>query len=325
MVRVGRESSVSILDGTHLPARGKEYAVSYLILPDGTIQVTTEQEALAIRAHLLSATPDIAALQGQLRILNEVLRACQDELGGAAPEALPGLIRKLRLMEPNDQLRIERNYWRARSMELGEEVIIWQRRAGRDAAPTTEIFADLQAKVKAACSNFAQQLEAARPASEPRAVASSAAAPADRPPPESIASQAASADREVGPELGAGDPSPRLELRQIRERLGFSQRELAAALGQTQDRISLMERGSARIALSLLAAARALESSTGQPGAAAAGAAPAAAEDAPPDSAAPAPERPPVLSDADLEELAGCPSLREDAADDSSPIEGVDL
>lgn len=300
----------------------------YLILADGTIQVTTEQEALAIRAHLLAGTSDIAALQGRLRDLGEVLRACQDELGGAAPEALPGLIRKLRLMEPNDQLRIERNYWRARSMELGEEVIIWQKRAGRDVLPTAEVFADLQAKVKAACSNFAELLAAARPASKDRALTSGADRQADRPPPEDLAPAGPAAHSNTGQELGGGH-SPRLELRQIRERLGMSQRGLAAVLGQTQARISLMERGNARVTPELLSAARALGSSAKQE-------AEAGQTTAPQDVARPiepsavTPQDPPAaahemsISDADLDELAGMDAGEDDGADDAQ-TDGADL
>lgn len=294
--------------------------MSYLILADGTIQVTTEQEALAIRAHLLAGTPDIAALQGRLRSLSEVLRACQDELGGAAPEALPGLIRQLRLMEPNDQLRIERNYWRARSMELGEECIIWQKRAGRDALPTAEVFADLQAKVKAACSNFALQMAAAKPASEPRVLAARSDQPAaDRPPPDDLTPDAAAPPCEPSAERAGGSLPPRLELMQIRERLGLSQRELAAELGQTQARISLMERGNAKVAPELLAAARALGSPAKQE---ANGVAPPdevrpVEQQGPPAMDMPAPDRSMSISDADLDELAGVDASEDAGADDA--------
>lgn len=293
-------------------ANGKDYAVSYLILPDGTIQVTTEQEALALRAHLLTATPDIAALQGQLRGLADVVRACQDELGGADPAALAGLIRKLRLMEPSDQLRIERNYWRARSMELGEEVIIWQRRAGRDVLPTTEIFADLLAKVKAASSNYALQLAAAKPAAEPRALAAHGERTAASPPPAAVAPKSSAPAAEPAPvAVPEPAPPPRVELRMIRSFLSMSQRELAAALGQTQARISLMERGTARVSPELLAAARAL---TASPSDGSPGAEPAAGSDSEDAAGKPLPAPraadSPVLqnhplSDADLDELAG--------------------
>lgn len=301
--------------------------MSYLILADGTIQVTTEQEALAIRAHLLAGTPDIAALQGRLRGLSEVLRACQDELGGAAPEAIPGLIRQLRLMEPNDQLRIERNYWRARSMELGEEVILWQKRAGRDVLPTTEVFADLQAKVKAACSNFAQQLAGAKPASETRALVIGAERPPADSPPDDLAPVSAPASGDSSSEPACSVPSPRLELRQIRERLGLSQRELASALGQTQARISLMERGNARVAPDLLAAARALGSAAkpeAEEAAPPATAGPPTPTEAPPQDVKPMAERALTLSDADLDELAGPDASCDDETHDAH-IDGEDL
>lgn len=301
------------------PRCGKDYAVSYLILSDGTIQVSTEQEALALRAHLLAATPDIAALQGQLRGLREVVRACQDELGGADPEALAGLIRKLRLMEPSDQLRIERNYWRARSMELGEEVIIWQRRAGRDVLPTTEIFADLLAKVKAASSNYALQLAAAKPAAEPRALAAHEERTAASPPPASVTPQSSAPSTELAPAPPPDQgPLPRIELRMIRSFLGMSQRELAAALGQTQARISLMERGSAKMSPELLEAARALVSPPADgspgvsPGTASESEDPGDPLTAPRAVGSPGPQKHPI-SDADLDELEGIDS------DDDSP------
>lgn len=228
----------------------KDDFVSYLVLPDGTIQVSSEQEALALRMLLLGAAPDLATLQEILREQAAIIRSCQNELGCADPKELAGLIRKLRLTQPDDQLRIERNYWRTRSMELGEEVVIWQRRAGRHLQPTQEIFADLAAKVQAAASSYARELEASRAhASAARTAAAPPALPAGSP--------------ELVSESSAEEPesdvlSSRVELRRIREQLCLSQRAFAAKLEMNQARISQLERGGARVSDEVLIAARAL-------------------------------------------------------------------
>jgi transcriptional regulator with XRE-family HTH domain len=149
---------------------------------------------------------------------------------------------------------------------------------------------------------------------------------ADRPPPEDLAQAAPAAQSDAGQELGGASLSPRLKLRQIRERLGMSQRELAATLGQTQARISLMERGNVRVAPELLAAALALESPAKQE-AGRAGPQDVARPGEPP---AVAPQDPPPaaqlmsISDADLDELAGMNAGEDDGADDAQ-THGADL
>lgn len=167
---------------------------------------------------------------------------------------------------------------------------------------------------------------AARPAGDSRALPAGANLQADSPPPGDLAPTASAAQGGPSSESAADTPSPRQELRQVRERLGMSQRELAAALGLTQARISLMERGTARVAPELLAAVRALASPTRNE----------AEEAAPHDVARPVdppalpPEDPPAaerelsLTDADLDELAGVDASEDDGADDAH-TDGADL
>lgn len=93
--------------------------------------------------------------------MTDLAQRIRDEFPGTPDEEIPGLIRMLRLNRPDDQLRIERNYYRTLAMERAEEVIIWRRRAEGPQAPSVaDVLQDLQTKVSAAASNYAREVAA---------------------------------------------------------------------------------------------------------------------------------------------------------------------
>ena len=170
-------------------------------------------------------------------IVTDLAQRIRDEFPGTPDEEIPGLIRMLRLNRPDDQLRIERNYYRTLAMERAEEVIIWRRRAEGPQAPSVaDVLQDLQTKVSAAASNYAREVAALPRKIEPSLPsrsehrAWSTVGPGCDPP----------AARPTPPQV---ENLPALELRRVRAELGFSQAVMACRLRIPVAKLSLYEKG----------------------------------------------------------------------------------
>lgn len=149
---------------------------------------------------------------------------------------IPELIKMLRTLRPDDQLRIERNYHRARAIELAEEVIIWRRRAEGPTKPTQDLFAQLELQVKAAASIYATNIAAKLPPTP--------------------ALQETFYPEPAAPAPAPAATDPRAEFAQIRATLRLSQAAMAYRLKTSQGQISKWERGSCAIPADILRRAR---------------------------------------------------------------------
>ncbi len=176
----------------------------------------------------------------------DLAQRIRDEFPGTPDDEIPGLIRMLRLVRPDDQLRIERNYYRTLAMERAEEVIIWRRRAeGQQAPSVADVLEDLQTRVSAAVSNYASQAAALPPKTEPALTPTkkehrswSTVGPGCGPPPATVPNP-------LPPPTPALENLPALELRRVRAELGFSQAAMAYRLRISVARLSLYEKGAA--------------------------------------------------------------------------------
>lgn len=174
----------------------------------------------------------------------DLAQRIRDEFPGTPDDEIPGLIRILRLIRPDDQLRIERNYYRTLAMERAEEVIIWRRRAEGPQAPSvSDVLADLQTRVSAAASNYAREVAALPPKTTPALPpqtkehrAWSTVGPGCDPPAATVA---------LPPPTPPLENLPALELRRVRAELGFSQAAMAYRLRIPVARLSLYEKGAA--------------------------------------------------------------------------------
>ena len=169
--------------------------------------------------------------------MTDLAQRIRDEFPGTPDDEIPGLIRMLRLNRPDDQLRIERNYYRTLAMERAEEVIIWRRRAEGPQAPSVaDVLEDLQTRVSAAASNYAREVAALPRKTEPSLPsrsehrAWSTVGPGCDPP----------AARPTPPQV---ENLPALELRRVRAELGFSQAVMACRLRIPVAKLSLYEKG----------------------------------------------------------------------------------
>lgn len=169
--------------------------------------------------------------------MTDLAQRIRDEFPGTPDDEIPGLIRMLRMNRPDDQLRIERNYYRTLAMERAEEVIIWRRRAEGPQAPSvSDVLEDLQMRVSAAASNYAREVAALPRKTEPclpprpehrvwSTVGPGCDPPAARPTPPQV------------------ENLPALELRRVRAELGFSQAVMACRLRIPVAKLSLYEKG----------------------------------------------------------------------------------
>lgn len=175
--------------------------------------------------------------------MTDLAQRIRDEFPGTPDDEIPGLIRMLRLVRPDDQLRIERNYYRTLAMERAEEVLIWRRRAEGPQAPSVaDVLGDLQTRVSAAVSNYSREIAAlpkkTAPTLPPKAEHRTwtTVGPGCEPP----AAPAAPAARPTPPQV---ENLPALELRRVRAELGFSQAAMAYRLRIPVARLSQYEKG----------------------------------------------------------------------------------
>lgn len=201
----------------------------------------------------------------ELQELRTFVFALRAELRGA--DTLPDLlatVRMLRTATPDERLRIERNYWHGRAMDLAEErdALIRNRKprllfAGDAADPAVSMNAPGPAKPEAepvpmpapAVSAAEDPVPADIPAETPTA-----------PPPNEAWNQVVAQMVTVTTSEEASPREMGRELLLIRQRLGWSQARMAEALGRVgQSELSKMERGMARIRPEHLQRARALQ------------------------------------------------------------------